>query len=333
MMQPSAERRTPIERILLATDGSMSARPAEELAETLAKAFEATLALVRVLEFEPWRDLEYQVNQLYLNDRRREIREQLGAAVDAFRARGVSVEQYDPVGVPSQEIIELASRLQSDLVVLGTHGRSGLDHVLIGSTAERVVRGAPCPVATIKAAATSGQAAGSPVGGGSGGTLGRLLVPVDFSDCSQEALEYAVRLGERFGSTLTLLHVVEPVAYGLDFTLSHALTGAALRNQIERAIDDLIGAFSRKGLRADRQIVPGLPADVITRVAEVQGSEAIVMGTHGRRGWSHVRFGSVAESVVRQARCPVFTIRSPKFQPGSPEGRAARAASPVHGAA
>ncbi len=311
-MTEERTQRSFISRVLLATDGSASASGAEVLACALAGAYAATLDLVNVLEFEPWRDLEYQVNQLYLEDRTREIRAQLADTARKASARGVRVERHERVGLPSLEVMKLAAELHSDLIVMGTHGRTGLDHVLIGSTAERVVRGAPCPVVTIRHADSGRRDKG-------GGvettlqTLAHLLVAIDFSDCSREALEYAVRLADRFGSAVTLLHVVEPVGYGLDFTLTHAPTGAALRAEVEHSMKQLGEAFERRGLKAHYEIVPGVPADVVLRVAQARGSDAIVVGTHGRRGWSHVRFGSVAEAIVRLAGCPVFTVRSPKF--------------------
>jgi nucleotide-binding universal stress UspA family protein len=76
----------------------------------------------------------------------------------------------------------------------------------------------------------------------------------------------------------------------------------------------LAGLFSGRGLSARHEVLSGIPGDVIGRVAQERGSDAIVMGTHGRRGWSQIRFGSVAESVIRHADCPVFTVRSPKFR-------------------
>ncbi|GKS60037.1 universal stress protein [Nitrospira sp.] len=295
--------------ILLATDGSASAKPAQELALTLAQRFHAVLHVVAVLEFESWRDLEYRVNQLYLEDRRREVRDLIAAVEREARAVHVTVVPHEPIGAPSQEIVALAASEHADLIVLGTHGRTGLDHVLIGSTAERVLRTAPCPVVTVRSGIPTQMGLFSP-----SRAFDELLVAVDFSECSLEAVEYAAQLGERFGSTLTLLHVVEPVAYGLDFTLSHALTGAALRADVERSMSGLVEAFKRRGLTAHQEILPGLPADVIPRVAVERRSDALVIGTHGRRGWSHFRFGSVAEAVARHAKCPVFAVRSPKFQ-------------------
>ncbi|MEX5215449.1 MAG: universal stress protein [Nitrospiraceae bacterium] len=306
-----------VSNILLATDGSASAREAESFALMMATAYDARVAALSVLEFEPGQDLEYDVNRRYLEDRRREIREQGAALAQRAEAAGIKMEWHESVGTPSREIIALAERSRHDLVVVGTHGRTGFEYVLIGSTAERVVRGAPCPVVTVRGASAAGRESASAVKGATERGLTKLLVAVDFSDCGRSAVEYAVQLADRFGSEVTLLHVAEPVAYGLDFTLRHALTGPAFRKQCEESIAQLAGLFTGRGLSARHDVRSGVPGDVIQLVAHERGSDAIVMGTHGRRGWSQIRFGSVAESVIRHADCPVFTVRSPKFRNAS----------------
>ncbi|HSE57442.1 MAG TPA: universal stress protein [Nitrospiraceae bacterium] len=303
-----------VSKILLATDGSASAKEAESFALMMAAAYDARLDALSVLEFEPERDLEYEVNRLYLEDRRREIREQGAALIQRAEAAGVKIERHESIGIPSREIIALAERSRHDLVVVGTHGRTGFEHVLIGSTAERVVRGAPCPVATVRGARAAGREPSAARKTETGKGLNTLLVAVDFSDCGRSAVEYAVQLADRFGSEVTLLHVAEPVAYGLDFTLGHALTGQAFRKQCEESMAQLAGLFAGRGLSARHEVRSGIPGDVIRLVAHERGSDAIVMGTHGRRGWSQLRFGSVAEAVIRYADCPVLTVRSPKFR-------------------
>lgn len=145
--------------------------------------------------------------------------------------------------------------------------------------------------------------------------LDRILVPVDFSPSSQAALEYAVFLGERFGSTLHVLHVWEPPPYlwpeaivlepGRPEQSLQYLAGARANEQMKELL----------ALPAHRHDVPlvsriesGNPADVIVSVAQADRFDLIVMGTHGRRGLSRVLMGSVAEKVVRRATCPVLTI-------------------------
>jgi nucleotide-binding universal stress UspA family protein len=195
-----------------------------------------------------------------------------------------------------------------DLIVVGTRGKSGLEHVVLGSTAERIIRMAPCPVLVVRGA--GGLPSAEPV------TVHRILVPVDFSDCAMNALEYAVLVAQRAKASLRVLHVLEPVSYGLDFTLSHATQREAARAGMTERLTNLVTALHRGGLTADFQLRGGLPSDSILEAAAASEADLIVMGTHGRRGLSHAFWGSVAESVLRKSPCPVLAVRSPKFHPG-----------------
>jgi nucleotide-binding universal stress UspA family protein len=138
-------------------------------------------------------------------------------------------------------------------------------------------------------------------------------VPIDFSDCSLDALEYAVLVAQRGKASIKLLHVLEPVSYGLDFTLLHETKREQMRRVITERLSSLVSALTSAQVAAEFFIRGGLPADSILDAALTQPADLIVMGTHGRRGLSHTFFGSVAESVLRKAHCPVLTVRSPKF--------------------
>jgi nucleotide-binding universal stress UspA family protein len=143
-----------------------------------------------------------------------------------------------------------------------------------------------------------------------------ILVPVDFSDCSLEALEYSVQAAKVFGAAVTLLHVLEPASYGLDFTLAHAGDAQRARAALETKLDDLAALFRKQDITAGARIKSGAPGAAITEDAGAVQADLIVMGTHGRRGFSHLVSGSVAEAVLRHAPCPVLTVKSPKFGPG-----------------
>jgi nucleotide-binding universal stress UspA family protein len=144
----------------------------------------------------------------------------------------------------------------------------------------------------------------------------RILVPVDFSDCSLDALEYGALITQRSKASLKLLHVLEPVSYGLDFTLPHMAQRESSKTAVTKRLSDLVSALTSVGLASDFLMSGGLPADSILDAARAQSVDVIIMGTHGRRGLSHVLFGSVAESVLRRSSCPVLTVRSPKLPPG-----------------
>lgn len=303
-----------IKRILFATDFSRWARRAEDYACALACSWRASLTALSVAEFMPGLNPAYPVNQQYLAELLKQASAQLVDLKGRAERRGIAVTTRMATGIPSEEVITAARAEDSDLIVVGTKGKTGLEHVLLGSTAERVIRGAPCPVLTVRtepADTDQGEGALSrPV------TLERILVPVDFSDCSLDALEYAVVVAQQAEASLMLLHVLEPVSYGLDFTLGHIRTREQLRESWTKRLEELASSHQQSHVQMKSGLRGGLPVDSILDSAQTLPCDLIVMGTHGRRGISHAFSGSVAEAVLRKARCPVLTVRSPKFGPG-----------------
>lgn len=301
-------------RILLATDFSKWALRAEEYACCLAATWRATLTVLTVLEFPPGMNPEYPVNQVYLGELMKAGAKQLVELKARASARGIALHTRIATGIPCEEVLAAVKAEDSDLVVVGTKGKSGLSHVLLGSTAERVIRTAPCPVLTVRM--VSEEISSAETGPCGGISLNRILVPVDFSDCSLEAVEYAALMAERHRASLTLLHVLEPVSYGLDFTLLHGGKREEMRERSTARLGDLTRALAGAGIPADSQVRGGTPFESILDSAKTIPADLIVMGTHGRRGLSHALCGSVAEAVLRQSHCPVLTVRSPKYGPG-----------------
>lgn len=298
-----------INRLLLATDFSEWARRAEDYACSLASSWRAPLTVITVLEFPPGLNPDYPVNQQYLTYRMGEASEQLAGFKARAIRRGIVATTRIATGIPSEEVNAAALAEGSELIVMGTRGKSGLAHVLLGSTAERVIRTAPCPVLAVHMTKDE-----MPVEH-AGMSLNRILVPIDFSDCSLDALEYATVVAKQAKASIELLHVLEPLAYGLDFTLSHADERKHKRELLIKRLEDLSAALSAAGIAVKSHVRGGVPADSILDDARALPSDLIVMGTHGRRGLSHVMAGSVAEGVLRRAHCPVLTVRSPKFSP------------------
>jgi nucleotide-binding universal stress UspA family protein len=302
-----------IQRILLATDFSRWARRAEDYACALACSWRASLTVLSVAEFPPGLNPDYLVNQQYLADLLKHASSQLVDLKGRAERRGIAVTTRVATGIPSEEVITAARAEDSDLIVVGTRGKTGLAHVLLGSTAERVIRGASCPVLAVRTEPADTEDEGvlsRPV------TLERILVPVDFSDCSLDALEYAAVVAQQAKASLMLLHVLEPVSYGLDFTLSHTGTRELMRENWTKRLEDLASSLKVTDVPVEVQLRGGLPADSILDSAQTLPCDLIVMGTHGRRGISHAISGSVAEAVLRKALCPVIAVRSPKFGPG-----------------
>jgi nucleotide-binding universal stress UspA family protein len=302
-----------IKRILLATDFSRWARRAEDYACALACSWRASLTVLSVAEFPPGLNPDYQVNQQYLADLLKNASLQLGDLKGRAERRGIAVTTRVATGIPSEEVITAARAEDSDLIVVGTRGKTGLAHILLGSTAERVVCGAHCPVLTVRTEPADNEDEGvlsRPV------TLERILVPVDFSDCSLDALDYAVVVAQQAKASLMLLHVLEPVSYGLDFTLSHVRTREQVRKSWTKRLEELAATHQHPDMPIEYLLRGGFPADSILDAAQTLPCDLIVMGTHGRRGISHALSGSVAEAVLRKALCPVLTVRTPKFGPG-----------------
>lgn len=144
-------------------------------------------------------------------------------------------------------------------------------------------------------------------------TIRRILCPVDFSETSARALAYADGLAASTSSELMLIHA---------FEIPASLTLAGMENPHDPKLRTKLDALPLPGshARADRILHAGPPGEVICWTAESRGCDLIVMGTHGRSGLTHLFLGSVAEYVMRNARCPVLTVRDrPQNEPPLPE--------------
>ena len=299
-----------ITRILFATDFSLWARRAEDYACSLACSWKASLTVLSVAEFPPGLNPNSPVHQLYLGELLKHASSQLVDLKGRAERRGIAITTRMATGIPSEEVITAARAEDSDLIVMGTRGKTGLTHVLLGSTAERVIRGAPCPVLTVRTEQADAKDEGTlsrPI------TLERILVPVDFSNCSLDALAHAVVVAQQAKASLMLLHVLEPVSYGLDFSLGDSKAREQERETWTKRLEELVSSYQQSHVPMESRLRGGLPADSILDSAQIFSCDLIVMGTHGRRGIAHSISGSVAEAVLRKAHCPVIAVRNSKF--------------------
>lgn len=209
---------------------------------------------------------------------------------------------------PADEIVRYARLEGIDLIVMGTHGHTGVAHILLGSVAEKVVRVAPCPVLTLRPAPAS-------IGATQLGPT-RILAPTDFSPPSDRALEYARRLAAQYGAALHVLHVLDDVvdaaSFGSEVFVPDSPEVRAAR--LKEAQDKLAhrrGSGDHERPHATTEVVVGSSARTISRYAADNNFDLIVMGTHGRTGIAHLVMGSVAEQVVRTAPCPVLSTHPP----------------------
>jgi nucleotide-binding universal stress UspA family protein len=191
------------------------------------------------------------------------------------------------------------------LLVMGTHGRSGFERLLLGSVAEKVLRKAGCPVMTVPK--LSDTAPAGPV------LYKRILCPVDFSESSLRALQYAVSLAQETDGQLTVLHVIAH-----EFELSAGIrydAAVSVKNVLEareqallRRLQEIVAGAPDFG-RLDSLMTHGKPWREILRVAGDRDCDVIVMGVQGRGAADLLLFGSTTQHVVREAACPVLTLR------------------------
>ena len=310
--QRQRERALQIKTILVPLDFSRASIQALKYTIPLAKEFEATIHLVHV---QPTDGLTAIANAggLMLNcaDAIALMQDRLSEAMRNQRPFWPD-NCHVVSGRPFEEICKLAGRIEADLIVLPTRGLGRLKHVLLGSTAERVVRLAPCPVliphgAGFKSIIWNGNS------GMAGFKLRKILVPVDFSPCSLAGVRYAARLAKTTGATLRLFHVIFPYTQvfavdrvGADLTPLATTAKTTAREQMKK----LTGMSFLRNIPCETQIRTGPVIDEIVGESGDPAIDLVVTSTHGRSGFRRAFIGSVAEQVVRYAECPVMTVPS-----------------------
>jgi nucleotide-binding universal stress UspA family protein len=194
-----------------------------------------------------------------------------------------------------------AAEADVDLIVLGTHGRRGPSRILLESVAEEVVQKAPSPIVTVGRGAVAPEAM-------EGGTM---LVPVDFSEHRARLLAHAREIASVYGMDVTVLHVVEvtgvPDAYGVYSSLPDA---GKLGDRAQEVLDEEVESLRAEGIDVSIMAESGQPAERVLAVAEEKEAAFVMIATHGRTGLERMLMGSVAEEVIRQAPCPVCTVKS-----------------------
>jgi nucleotide-binding universal stress UspA family protein len=137
------------------------------------------------------------------------------------------------------------------------------------------------------------------------------LVPIDFSACAEQALDYAIRLARTLKARLTVLHVMQPVPMaGVDMGVALPETYLReLEEAVQRDMEEALARVTAAGLTAERVVLYGVPFQEIVETAKARQVDLIVMGTHGHTGLMYVLLGSVAEKVIRLAPCSVLVVR------------------------
>ena len=300
--------RVAIQRILATTDFSDESLGGVRYAMALGETLKTTVALLHVIEL-PSRLSGVEAVVLAREDS--EVTKLASARLAELAKRegkgDVAVTFSVRTGKPFHEITTAAREDAPDLIIIATHGYTGAKRVLLGSTAERVVRHAPCPVLTIPNSSTLKRGGKTPPL-----KITKILVPMDFSDLSKDALPWATFLAEQFKAEVVLLHVVEK--FPIDYLMGRELTSHTIvplmketEADLQRVAADLTKSFGVKMSAVARE---GRPYEEISEAAKLLGANLIVLTTHGYTGLKHVWLGSTAERVVRHAVCPVLVVRA-----------------------
>jgi nucleotide-binding universal stress UspA family protein len=207
--------------------------------------------------------------------------------------------------------------MPADLVVMGTHGRGGVERLFLGSVAEKLIRRLPCTVMTV--CHEEGRTWDAP------GLLTRIVCATDFSETASHALAFALALADGKDARVTLLHAVEsipdtrlPSHFGLpDLQPMRQDLDRLARERLAKVIADA----GERGAAVDPRVVFGRAYQEILRVAAEERADLLVIGAQGHGPVEHLLSGSNAQHVIRQATCPVLTVRPLKIKERSKDAR------------
>ena len=301
-----------IQNIVVPIDFSKMSVQAIQFAKQLARRFGAAVHLAHVHEFNYAADFVTSAPSIvsfsfmpYEHDIEQAVLKQLESVAHDC---GVSSARCHVLtgAPPFDEICRLAQTMPADLIVMPTHGRTGLKHVFLGSTAERIVQHSSCPVLVTRGSFLQSNN-GSPF------KVKKVLVPVDFSSCSREGLRYAIAFATEFGAKIILLHATYlGYIYSSEGTVIYDIPGLqkAARKTAERKMREFVRAVNLGGVKYETVFTEGSPVLDICAFAKDHDVDLIITSTHGLTGFKHVLIGSIAEQVVRHGSCSVLVVPS-----------------------
>jgi nucleotide-binding universal stress UspA family protein len=290
-----------LDTILVAYDFSPHSEAALRTAVSLARAFKSKIRLVHSCGIPIAGTMPYDaaIPADVYNSIREAAVERLEAVRSTAAAQGLDVTADVTTFFPVEAVLEAADKIGASLIVAGTRGLTGLKHAVLGSTAERIVRLAKCPVLTVRE-------------GGQGALPRRIVLATDFSDEGANAMRRGAELAKQIGAEVHVVHAfdvpLEPVTrYGIAIPTNII---PVAREAARARLDAAVAEVRATGVKVEGHLtdVPAAPA--IAEIAKDVSADLVVMGTHGFTGLRHLLLGSVAERTLRLAPCAVLTMKS-----------------------
>lgn len=299
-----------IRRILCPTDFSTCSQHALQCAATAARWYKARLTVLHISAQWPLADMipSIGVGAIDAVAMRRSDRQALARhlwkSVAPYAANDDVETVLDEATDVAQHILTRAEDLAADLIVMGTHGRTGFERLLVGSVAEEVLRKAQCPVMVVP------PRVHDPVLP-PGMQVRQIVCAIDFADCSLNAVAYALSLAEEADAHLTLLNVIDVPPGLMERPMILAYNTAQLRSTVEterlRRLRLLIPDAATRYCSVEPLITVGMVDRQILEIAAARKADLIVMGVHGRGALDLA--GSTTRKVIEAAECPVLTLR------------------------
>lgn len=295
-----------IREILCPTDFSEASRHALDHAITIARWYDARITALHVIHVplvpEPPPSIlqtGYAGPTTVVTSTYQVCEQDVRAWIEPAQRTGIKTDVSVDEGNTARRILEHARR-RTDLIVMGTHGLGGADRAILGSVTEKVLRRSCCPVLTVPSAAVSVSRL----------PYKRLLCPVDFSESSLSALQYALSLAQEADASLTILHVFnwtrdgDPLVERFDTKEFRRVVEEDTRARLEELVTDNV----RQWCNPSTTVAYGKPYREILELATKDDMDLIVMGVRGRNPLDLLLFGSTTNHVVRRATCPVLTL-------------------------
>jgi nucleotide-binding universal stress UspA family protein len=302
-----------IKKILCPVDFFPASDAAVNYTAGLAATYGAEVHLLHVISPIVAGTYEYAIDT---TDFMKEIEEQsvdeMNRLAKRLGASNITVEGKVRTGDVYDEIKRAIEDVKPDLIVMGTHGRRGVERWFMGSTTEKLLRHTPVPLVTISAAGEKSSNAPR---------FRRILVTTDFSEGTADALAYAFSVAQENQSKVLLLHVLHDVSVDVPGKYRESLVSG-----VEKQLEDLVPAEAKTWCEIGTRVETGIPYQVILQAIQDESADLLVMNIHGKGMLDRALLGSTAERVVRVASCPVMMI--PPFKrklkrPAGPGGIAA----------